>query len=94
MMRWVLWVMLGLVLLAAGGFVADQVLWTLRGSPARQVDVHVVTAMELKGHKEDYGTAETAVTRCGVMLTPSPSAGPWLPPCWWLERHREVLRRY
>ena len=89
-MRALLWILAGLVMF----FVLDQAIWTLRGSPVRQVEVRVLTAMELKNHKEDFGTAETSLVTCDAALLPFPGAGGWSEPCWWLERHREVIRRY
>ncbi|MBE7182509.1 MAG: hypothetical protein INR71_15105 [Terriglobus roseus] len=77
-----------------GSFVLDQLVWTLRGSPTRRVEVSVLTAMELKNHKEDFGTADTQVVRCEAAALPFPGTGGWIEPCWWVERHREVVRRY
>lgn len=93
-MRWQLRAFLYVLAFAAGSFVLDQVVFTLRGSPSRQVDVRVVTAMELKNHKEDFGNADLQQVTCEATLLPFPAPGGWSLPCWWLQRHREVVRRY
>ena len=77
-----------------GSFVLDQMIWTFRGSPIQQVEVRVLTAMELKNHKEDFGTADVDEVSCERTALPFPGSSGWSEPCWWLERHREVIRRY
>ncbi|WP_419805892.1 hypothetical protein [Terriglobus sp.] len=72
----------------------DQIVWTMRGSPVRQIEVSVLTTMELKNHKEDYGTPDTQLVSCAATLLPFPGATGWSRPCWWLERHREIIQRY
>ncbi len=76
------------ILIAAFGF--DFVVWTARGFPTQQIAVDVFSAMELKGQKEDYGTPETTVQSCQQRLLPTGRT----PTCWWLTRHREVVRRF
>lgn len=93
-MRWPIRVLLWVLALLAGSFVLDQVVFTLRGSPVRQVEVRVLTAMELKNYKEDFGTADVQQVSCEATVLPFPGSGGWSRPCWWLERHREVIRRY
>lgn len=93
-MRWQVRLLGWILAVLLGGFVLDQLVWTLRGSPMRQVDVKVLTAMELKNHKEDFGTADTQTVRCEVAALPFPGTGGWMAPCWWLRRHREIVRRY
>ncbi len=80
--------------IVVASFVLDQLIWTMRGSPVRQVEVQVLTTMELKNHKEDFGTAETEVISCEATMLPLPGSGGWSEPCWWLQRHQEVIKRY
>ncbi|GAA3759171.1 hypothetical protein [Terriglobus aquaticus] len=93
-MRWQIRIALWAVGIVVGSFVLDQLIWTLSGSPVRQVEVRVLTTMELKNHKEDYGTPNTQVIACEASLLPFPGSGGWSRPCWWLQRHSEVIRRY
>ena len=78
------------VAVVAGGFAVDEAVWLGRGSPAGSVAVSVVTVMEFKSGKEDYGTPETSEVRCGRRVLPGFDA---LPPCWWVERQSQVVRR-
>ena len=93
-MRQRVWALVWALAVVIGSFVLDQLVWTMRGSPVQQVEVRVLTAMELKNHKEDFGTAEIQVITCEATTLPFPGPGGWSEPCWWLQRHREIIRRY
>lgn len=93
-MKWPLRLVVSILSVVVGSFLLDQLIWTLRGSPTQQVDVAVFTTMELKNHKEDYGTPDTELVTCEVTFLPFPGLGGSSQPCWWLQRHRQVIRRY
>ncbi len=89
----VLRVFVWVLAVVAGVYVADEAVWLVRGAPVPSVGVSVVTAMELKGGKEDYGDPEMQQVACESRMLPGPSTGGMLPPCWWVERHTQVVRR-
>lgn len=79
------------VLIAA--YMLDEAAWLLRGSPVGSVSVSILTAMEFKSGKEDFGEPDVEEVSCGSRAFPSfATTGP-VPPCWWVKRHTQVLRR-
>jgi len=91
--RWLVRGVLGLLLLAVAGYVVDWAMWRVRvaaGGGMGSVQVDRFTVAELKGGKEDYYPEGTAMVACSKSLYPQGGSNP----CWWVERHREVLDRY
>lgn len=82
-----------LVLLAAVAYPADWGVWrtrVARGGGMGQVEVSLFTVAELKGGKEDYYPNGTIVLGCSESLYPQGGFNP----CWWQQRHRELIQRY
>jgi hypothetical protein len=91
--RWLLRGVLGLMLLAVVGYLADWAVWRVRvatGAGMGSVQVDRFTVAELKGGKEDYYPDGTVVVACSKSLYPQGGSSA----CWWVERHREVIARY
>ena len=83
----------GVLLFAAFVYPADWGVWRVRvarGGGMGSVQVEMFTVAELKGGREDYYPNGTAVVPCSRSLYPQGGNGA----CWWVERHREVIRRY
>jgi hypothetical protein len=81
------------VLIAAVAYPADWVVWRVRltrGGGMGQVEVSLFTVAELKGGKEDYYPNGTIVMGCSESLYPQGG----FHPCWWQQRHRELIQRY
>ncbi len=82
-----------LLLIAAVLYPLDWAVWRVRvarggGMGSVQVDMYAVA--ELKGGKEDYFPNGTAAVACSESLYPQEGNNP----CWWVERHREVVQHY
>jgi hypothetical protein len=85
--------LLGLLLLAAAGYVLDWAVWRARvaaGGGMGEVQVDLYTVAELKGGKEDYYPQGTVVVPCSQTIYPQGGNNP----CWWQTRHREKIDRY
>ena len=92
--RGVGWRTLGVAAALVGGaFGSDQAVWLTRGSPVGTVAVSVVTAMEFKSGKEDYGDPEIDTVQCAGRALPWPGSAGMVTPCWWVRRHTEVVQR-
>jgi hypothetical protein len=78
------------VILAAVAYPADWAVWRVRGGRMGQVEVSLFTVAELKGGKEDYYPNGTMVLDCSESLYPQGGFNP----CWWQQRHRELIQRY
>ncbi len=85
---------LGIIaLVAAVAYPADWAVWRVRlarGGGMGQVEVSLFTVAELKGGKEDYYPNGTIVLGCTESLYPQGGFNP----CWWQQRHRELIQRY
>jgi hypothetical protein len=83
--------LLGLALAALLVFVVDQVVLQVRihrGTGLGVVQVNQFLTTQLKGQKEEYDWMGTVPAPCAHSLFPQVSAQPMVPPCWWLERHK------
>jgi hypothetical protein len=83
----------GALLIAALAYPLDWGVWRVRvarGGGMGSVQVDLFTVAELKGGKEDYYPDGTSAVACSRSLYPQGGNGP----CWWVERHREVIERY
>lgn len=82
-----------LLLIAAVLYPVDWAVWRVRvarggGMGSFQVDLYTVA--DLKGGKEDYYPQGTTVVTCSRSIYPQEGNTP----CWWVERHREVVQHY
>jgi hypothetical protein len=59
-----------------------------RGTGLGVVQVNQFLTTQLKGQKEEYDWMGTVPAPCAHSLFPQVSAQPMVPPCWWLERHK------
>jgi hypothetical protein len=81
------------LLIAALAYPVDWAVWKVRvaaghGMGSMQVDMYTVA--ELKGGKEDYYPDGTTMMACSKSLYPQGGNDP----CWWVERHRQMINRY
>jgi hypothetical protein len=85
---------IGVVLLiAALLYPLDFVVWRVRvarGGGMGSVNVDMYTVADLKGGKEDYYPQGTVTLPCSKSIYPQEGNNP----CWWVERHREVVEHY
>ncbi len=91
--RWLIRGVAAILLLVLVGYVVDWAIWRSRvagGGGMGTVQVDRYTVAELKGGKEDYYPEGSAMVGCSRSLYPQGGSNP----CWWVERHREVLDRY
>ena len=85
--------LLGVLLVAALAYPLDWAVWrarVARGGGMGTVQVEMFTVAELKGGREDFYPNGTAAMLCSRSLYPQAGNSA----CWWVERHREVIRRY
>jgi hypothetical protein len=84
----------GILLLGAALlYVVDFAVWRVRlasGGGMGSVTVDMYTVAGLKGGKEDYYANGTVAMPCTKSIYPQEGSDP----CWWLERHREVVQHY
>jgi hypothetical protein len=83
----------GLLVLAAVAYPVDWAIWRARvagGGGMGSFSVNLTTVAELKGNKEDYYASGTATVSCSRSLYPQGGYDP----CWWVQRHREVVEKY
>lgn len=83
----------GVLLIAALAYPLNWGVWRVRvarGGGMGSVQVDLFTVAELKGGKEDYYPDGTSAVACSRSLYPQGGNRP----CWWVERHREVIERY
>jgi hypothetical protein len=85
---------IGIVLLiAALLYPLDFAVWRVRvaaGGGMGSVMVDRYTVADLKGGKEDYYANGTIAMPCTKSIYPQEGSNP----CWWVERHREVVQHY
>ncbi|MGC9197982.1 MAG: hypothetical protein ACP5E5_03475 [Acidobacteriaceae bacterium] len=82
-----------LLLLATILYPLDWAVWRLRvarGGGMGSVVVRTYTVGDLKGGKMDYFPEGASTQPCTLSLYPQEGNNP----CWWVTRHREVVRRY
>ncbi len=82
-----------LLLIAALLYPLDFAVWRARvaaGGGMGSVMVDRYTVADLKGGKEDYFANGTVVMPCTKSIYPQEGNNP----CWWMERHREVVQHY
>jgi hypothetical protein len=82
-----------LLLIAALVYPLDWGVWRARvagGGGMGSVLVDMYTVADLKGGKEDYYPQGTAAVPCSKSIYPQEGNNP----CWWVERHREVVQHY
>jgi hypothetical protein len=82
-----------LLLLAMVAYPVDWAIWRARVAQAGGMgsfSVERFTVAELKDGKEDYYADGTEAVLCSRTLYPQGGFNP----CWWVERHREILVRY
>jgi hypothetical protein len=83
----------GVLLIAALAYPVDWAVWKVRvvqGGGLGSVQVDMYTVAELKGGKEDYYPDGTSMVTCSKSLYPQEGNDP----CWWVERHRQMVNRY
>ncbi len=84
----------GAVLIAAAVlYLLDFAVWRVRvarGGGMGSVIVDLYTVADLKGGKEDYYANGTVSMPCAKSIYPQAGNNP----CWWVQRHREVVRHY
>jgi hypothetical protein len=91
--RWMVRGVAGVLLVAVAGYPVDWAVWRARvatGGGMSSVQVDRFTVAELKGGKEDYYPDGSTMMSCSRSLYPQGGSEP----CWWVERHREVIDRY
>lgn len=81
---------MGLLMLAAGIWAADWLIWqgrALAGGGYKVITVSRFVVAPLKGHKEEYYPDGNIEIRCTQSLLPEglPQIGG--KPCWWVERN-------
>jgi hypothetical protein len=82
-----------LLLIAALLYPLDFAVWRVRvarGGGMGSVEVDMYTVAELKGGKEDYYPNGTLAVACTKSIYPQEGNNP----CWWVERHPEVVQHY
>ena len=84
-----MWVLAGLMGLAAVIYLGDWVVWKARGSRVRPVTVTRFVVAPLKGGKEEYYADGTDQVDCSVSLFGQGGDQP----CWQLEKNRVVFER-
>jgi hypothetical protein len=84
----------GILLLGAALlYVGDFAVWRARvaaGGGMGMVTVDLYTVADLKGGKEDYYANGTVSMPCTKSIYPQAGSNP----CWWVERHREMVQHY
>jgi hypothetical protein len=84
----------GILLLGAALlYVVDFAVWRARvaaGGGMGSVTVDMYTVADLKGGKEDYYANGTVALPCTKSIYPQEGSNP----CWWVERHREMVQHY
>lgn len=60
----------------------------LRGDGMGTVVVDQFVAGSLKGNRTEFDYIGTVNQSCSRTLFPQYAASQWVPPCWWLQRHR------
>ena len=83
----------GVLLAAALLYPVDFAVWRIRvaaGGGMGSVVVDQYTVADLKGGKEDYYANGTVSMPCTKSIYPHEGNNP----CWWVERHREVVQHY
>jgi len=60
----------------------------VRGTAMGTVPVEQYLQTPLKGSKAEYDYLGTADQACARTLFPQYASSRWIPPCWWLERHK------
>jgi len=81
------------LLVAALLYPADWAVWRVRvahGGGMGSVAVDLYTVADLKGGKEDYYANGTVTLPCTKSIYPQEGSNP----CWWVERHREVVQHF
>lgn len=85
---------IGILLLAAAVlYPLDWAVWRVRvarGGGMGSVQVDLYTVADLKGGKEDYYPQGTTAMPCSKSIYPQAGNDP----CWWVERHREIVQHY
>ena len=82
-----------LLLIAALLYLVDFAVWRVRvaaGGGMGSVMVDRYTVADLKGGKGDYYANGTIAMPCTKSIYPQEGSDP----CWWVERHREVVQHY
>jgi hypothetical protein len=83
----------GVLLAAALLYLVDFAVWrtrVARGGGMGSVVVDLYTVADLKGGKEDYYANGTVSMPCSKSIYPQAGNNP----CWWAQRHREVVQHY
>ena len=83
----------GVLLAAALLYLLDFAVWktrVARGGGMGSVVVDLYTVADLKGGKEDYYANGTVSMPCSKSIYPQAGNRP----CWWAQRHREVVQHY
>ena len=83
----------GVLLAAALLYLLDFAVWktrVARGGGMGSVVVDLYTVADLKGGKEDYYANGAVSMPCSKSIYPQAGNRP----CWWAQRHREVVQHY
>ncbi len=83
MIRWLVRAFLAVAAVAVAVYVADSLVYTLRGSPSSTVTIHRFLGVPLKGQKEEYDFLGDIQTPCAAALFPHKGQEP----CWHLRRN-------
>lgn len=81
--RWLIRIFLVLAVTTAVSYVADTLVYLLRGSPTSTVTIQKFMGIPLKGQKEEYDYLGEAQVSCAVALFPHKGQDP----CWRLRRN-------
>jgi hypothetical protein len=60
-----------------------------RGSGMGSISVEQYLRTPLKGQKLEFDYLGAADQNCARAMFPQYVASQWVPPCWWLQRHRQ-----
>ena len=86
-MKWIgLWLMRGLIAVAAlslAAYAADWTVYKMRSSPQSTVNVSRFMGIPLKGAKTEYDYLGSSDVACAVALLPHGGQKP----CWYLQRN-------
>jgi len=88
-MRWIKWIVVGVLIAAVLVWAGDWAVWRVRGGAVGTVQVTWFQVAELKGGKEDFYPDGEGEVGCSVSALPQGG----MKPCWWVRRHPVVFER-
>jgi hypothetical protein len=83
------YLLISLALLYAADWIVFEVR-LVRGAGLGSVPTEQYLKTSLTGGKTEYDYMGTADENCSRAIFPQYAASQWNPPCWWLQRHRQL----